>query len=186
MSLTNMQITRKAVAVMREINPKHGDVGGNIVNVSSIGGRVAYPAHAGYHAAKFALEGFSEAIATELDPSWKIRVLILEPGGTRSSFLAKSQEDGVPRHRAYSDEGLPVNQMLRALNDPKVAESFVEPEEVAKCLFKVLGSDDMPLRLPTGKDAWAAVHAKEKLKTDELNKWKAVSEGVGGTRISGA
>lgn len=86
-----MHLTRKAVAIFRDVNPKSGEIGGTIVNVTSIGGRIALPAEAGYHASKFALEGFTEAIASELFPAWKIRVMILEPGGTKSQFTATSK-----------------------------------------------------------------------------------------------
>ena len=153
-----------------------------MVNVSSIGGRCAFPAHVGYHASKFALEGFTEAIATELDPRWKIRILILEPGGTKSQFTSSSNAgDEVPRHPAYGDEELPVNQMLKAMTDPGLNEKGVDPTEVARCLFEVLGREEIPLRLPTGQDAFAAIKWKEGAKMEELEKWKAVSEGVGGS-----
>ena len=175
-----MHLTRKAVGIFRDTNPKTGEIGGTIVNVSSIGGRVAFPAEAGYHASKFALEGFTEAIASELAPEWKIRVMILEPGGTKSSFTASSGKEGAVMHPKYEDEKMAVNQMLNALTDPKINEGLVEAGAVAKCLFDVLDKEDvLPLRLPTGKDSFAAIKGKEVAKMEELEKWKAVSEGVG-------
>lgn len=183
-----MHLTRKAVAVFRDVNPKSGGgIGGTVVNVSSIGGRCAFPAHAGYHASKFALEGFSEALATELDPKWKIRILILEPGGTKSQYVAKSKGDAgaaaVARHPAYDDPNLPVNVMMNALMDPNLSDGMVEPKEVARCLFETLQKDEIPLRLPTGKDSFAAIKAKETAKMEELDRWREVSQSVGGERI---
>ena len=182
-----MHLTRLAIAAFREANPKTGKIGGTVVNVSSIGGRVAFPNHAGYHASKFALEGFSEAITTELDPKWGIKVMILEPGGTKSSFAtASAAPEGAPRHSAYGDEELPVNVMLKALMDPKLTEGHVEAEKVAECLFQVLdGERELPMRLPTGRDAFAAIRGKEELKVEELERWKEVSESVGGGVVPG-
>ena len=181
-----MHLTRKAIAAFRDINPTDGGaIGGTIVNVSSIGGRVAFPNHAGYHASKFALEGFTEAIASELDPKWKIRVLILEPGGTKSSFATSSTADDIPRHPAYRDPKLPVNVMLEALTDSKLTETHVEAEKVAQCLFETLQKEKIPMRLPTGKDSFGAIKGKETAKMEELEAWREVSEGVGGTTIPG-
>jgi NAD(P)-dependent dehydrogenase (short-subunit alcohol dehydrogenase family) len=182
-----MHLTRAAVSVFRDVNPQHGHaIGGTVVNVSSIGGRCAYPNHAPYHSSKFALEGFSEALASELDPRWNIRMLILEPGGTKSEFTKQSvAAEGVPRHPAYADPKLPVNLMLEALMDPALSDGFVEAESVAKTLFEVLQGEELPLRLPTGKDAFSAIKGKEMAKMEELEKWRKVSEGVGGGSIPG-
>lgn len=99
-----MRITRKAIAIFRDVNSKSGGgIGGTVVNVSTIGGRIALPAEAPYHASKFALEGFSECIASELAPDWKIRVLILEPGGTKTHFIENSRANTGPSHPAYND-----------------------------------------------------------------------------------
>ena len=155
------------------------------MNVSSIGGRAAFPAEAAYHASKFALEGFTEAIASELDPEWRIRLLILEPGGTKSKFTTSSgagTDKGV-RHPAYSDPKMPVNVMLDALTSPQINEGLVDAERVASCLFEVLQGEELPLRLPTGRDSYAAIQGKEKAKMEELEAWRGVSEGVGGGEI---
>ncbi len=175
-----MHLTRKAVAIFRDTNPGTGEIGGTVVNVSSIGGRVAFPAEAGYHASKFALEGFTEAIASELAPEWKIRVMILEPGGTKSSFTASSGKEGAVMHPKYEDKGMAVNAMLNALTGPKINEGMVEASAVASCLFDVLSKEEvLPLRLPTGKDSFQAIKGKEVAKMEELERWKGVSEGVG-------
>ncbi len=181
-----MHLTRKAIAVFRDVNPKDGGgIGGTIVNVSSIGGRVAFPNHAGYHASKFALEGFTEAIASELDPKWGIRVMLLEPGGTKSAFATSSTAAVVPRHPAYQDPKLPVNMMLEALTDPKLTETHVEAEKVAQCLFETLQKEKIPMRLPTGKDSFSAIKGKETAKFQELETWQEVSESVGGSSVPG-
>jgi short-subunit dehydrogenase len=60
---------------------------GAIVQMSSMGGRFTFPGAGAYSATKFALEGWSEALAKEVD-QFGIRVLIVEPGAFRTSFNA--------------------------------------------------------------------------------------------------
>ncbi|KIX01841.1 uncharacterized protein Z518_09568 [Rhinocladiella mackenziei CBS 650.93] len=182
-----MRLTRKAVAILRDVNPNSGSIGGTIVNVTSIGGRLALPAEAAYHASKFALEGFTEAITSELHPDWKIRVMLLEPGGTKSQFTTQSNANSradFREHSAYQDENMAVNQMIKALSDPGLNEKLIEAERVAKTLFDVLEKHEaLPMRLPTGKDAYGIIRAKESAKMDELERWKSVTESVGDADI---
>jgi NAD(P)-dependent dehydrogenase (short-subunit alcohol dehydrogenase family) len=65
-----VDITKEAMRIMREENPKTGPQGGVVVQISSLGGRVGFPGGAFYHASKFALEGFTEAVAKEVHPDW--------------------------------------------------------------------------------------------------------------------
>ncbi|AEO69781.1 uncharacterized protein THITE_2020551, partial [Thermothielavioides terrestris NRRL 8126] len=58
-------LTRHAMRIMREVNPQTGQQGGVVLNVSSMGGRAAFPGNAFYHAAKFAIEGFTESVSKE-------------------------------------------------------------------------------------------------------------------------
>ena len=73
-------------ALVRAVLPGMRErVSGAIVQMSSFGGQVAYPGFSAYCATKFALEGYSEALAAEVAPLG-IRVLIVEPGAFRTSF----------------------------------------------------------------------------------------------------
>jgi short-subunit dehydrogenase len=65
-----VRVTKHALRIFREENPKTGQQGGVILNVSSMGGRVAFPGNAFYHASKFAMEGFTEAVQKEVRPDW--------------------------------------------------------------------------------------------------------------------
>ncbi|ETN38156.1 uncharacterized protein HMPREF1541_07780 [Cyphellophora europaea CBS 101466] len=200
-----MRLTREAVRIMRDENPRaavdaasHGPQeealvqGGTIVNVTSLGGRVAFPAHAAYHASKFALEGFSEAIATELDPAWGVRVLVLEPGGVKSEFAGKAARRAVLEHGAYGDEGLAVRRMLKGLMDEEGLQArCLEAGVVARAVVEVVmrsegegeGKGGLPLRLLVGRDAWEAVWGKEERARTEMLAWKGWSCGVGGGTI---
>ena len=61
------RVTTRAIEVMRQSDDRKGGV---IFNISSLAGLCAFPGHAYYHAAKFAVEGFSESVAKEVHPDW--------------------------------------------------------------------------------------------------------------------
>lgn len=165
-----------------------------MVQVGSIGGRVAMPAHAAYHASKFAVEGWSEGLMREMDPSWGVRVCVLEPGGVRSEFLGKSREgveglfgrDGEAEEgdrevvRAYRECG-PVKAMMEGLMSDALEEGMADPAEVVRTMVGVLErkDGDLPFRLPLGKDAVAAIDAVEQERREEFEKWKSVGESIG-------
>ena len=62
-----VNITKRVLGIMREKNPKQGGV---ILNISSMGGFIGFPGSAFYHASKFAMEGWTEAVAKELPVEW--------------------------------------------------------------------------------------------------------------------
>jgi NAD(P)-dependent dehydrogenase (short-subunit alcohol dehydrogenase family) len=78
-----VHVTRAVVSILR----KQGS--GHIIQVTSIGGRNAVPGLSGYYAAKFAVEGLSEALAQEVKPLG-IKVTIVEPGGFRTDWAGAS------------------------------------------------------------------------------------------------
>ncbi|KAK3952425.1 short-chain dehydrogenase [Pseudoneurospora amorphoporcata] len=81
-----MTITRRAVGIMRDENPKSpscdGAQGGVILNVTSIGGRVAVAGAAFCEASKVGLEAFTECMAQELKPEWNVHLSCIQPGAS--------------------------------------------------------------------------------------------------------
>src|SRR6185295_4750516 len=77
------------VAVTQAFLPALRRARGRIVNVSSIGGRVALPLVGAYNASKFALEGVSDALRRELRPLG-VDVIVIEPGGVKTPIWTKS------------------------------------------------------------------------------------------------
>lgn len=69
-----VRVTQQALRIMREENPKTGQQGGVIFNVTSMGGRIAVPGNSFYHASKWAVEGFSEAVSKEVKPDWNSKL----------------------------------------------------------------------------------------------------------------
>jgi NAD(P)-dependent dehydrogenase (short-subunit alcohol dehydrogenase family) len=79
-----IQVTRAVLAPMREQG------GGRIIQISSVGGQITTPASSAYHAGKWGLEGFTEALAKEV-AEFGIYPTIVEPGGMRTNFAANIQ-----------------------------------------------------------------------------------------------
>lgn len=66
-----VDVTKAALGIMRDENTKNGgQQGGVIVNISSMGGWMGFPSASFYHASKFAVEGWTEAVAKELPSAW--------------------------------------------------------------------------------------------------------------------
>jgi hypothetical protein len=79
-------VTRAAVPHMRRQRS------GCILQISSVGGRLTRPGSTPYHAAKWAVGGFTESLAQELSP-FGVKVCALEPGGMRTNWGARANQD---------------------------------------------------------------------------------------------
>jgi NAD(P)-dependent dehydrogenase (short-subunit alcohol dehydrogenase family) len=181
-----VHLMRKAVGTMRDVNATNGGIGGCVVNVTSMGGRFAIAGSSPYHSSKFALEGFTETIAGEVYSEWGIKIMLLELGGTKSKFVSQSMEGTGPGHVKYNNKERMVNvllEVMKGLGDPEASKSFAEAEDVARCLFDVLNGEEVPLRLFTGRDAYKKIKRKEGEKTAEMEKWREVSDSVGGVSV---
>lgn len=64
------QICAHAVRVFRDVNAKNGQIGGAVLNITSIGGFAGFPGSAFYHASKFAVEGLTESMSKEVRADW--------------------------------------------------------------------------------------------------------------------
>ncbi|KAJ8132605.1 hypothetical protein O1611_g1019 [Lasiodiplodia mahajangana] len=85
-----VNVNKRALRIMREENPKTGQQGGVILNVTSMGGFTCYPGQAFYHASKFAVDGWTESVAKEVPSSWNIHLCWLEPSGVKTNYATSS------------------------------------------------------------------------------------------------
>ena len=81
------------VAIMQALLPALIESGGTIVNISSIGGKVAMAAYGPYAATKFALEAVSDALRREVGPLG-VRVVVIEPGAVTTGMLGRVAASG--------------------------------------------------------------------------------------------
>jgi NAD(P)-dependent dehydrogenase (short-subunit alcohol dehydrogenase family) len=156
-----------AVAVTKAVLPAMRAQGsGTIIQMSSMGGQVSMPGFGAYSAAKFALEGLSEALAGEVAP-FGIRVLIVEPGGFRTEF-------GGHRSRvidAYAESIGPTRAFVDAMDGTQQGD----PRKAAKAIVDILDSPALPLRLALGSDAVDAIAAHHDLLRGDLQRWEKLS-----------
>ncbi|KAI0512850.1 retinol dehydrogenase 8 [Xylaria bambusicola] len=168
-----VEVTKRALGVMRDENPKTGQRGGVVFFVSSMGGFVSTPGSAFYHASKFAMEGFAESVAKEVHPDWNTHFCILEPGGTRTEYLGRSFKMMGTRHPAYAAPDMPTNQMLALFDNKEIRKDFSSADDIARGMWElVTRGEKIPIRVPLGNDAWAAV-------VDEAGKVKEELEALG-------
>lgn len=122
------------MSVCREILPYFREQKkGLIVNVSSVGGRMAFPVSSLYHATKWAVEGFSESLHYELEP-FNIRVKLIEPGPIKTDFYDRSKE-------LTKKEGLTVYDSFvsRAIdNMDKAGREAPDGEIVAQTIYQAV------------------------------------------------
>ena len=144
--LAPMRITRRFLGPMR----RNG--GGRIIQISSVGGQVVYPAASAYHAGKWGLEGFTEAVASEV-AEYGVRCTIVEPGSTRTDFpssMRYTQVSAAYQRGAVAD----MRAYIRSADDKVYTE---DPHKLADVIVELTRNDEPPLRLPLGADAHAGV-----------------------------
>ena len=149
-----IRLIQKVAPIMRKQSS------GNIVNISSVAGRIGFPVSPAYISSKFALEGLSESLRFELMP-FGINVIIIEPGVIKTNFFdsmklsEKSQQDST--YKEITDKVISGVKMM--------AEMGTHPKEVADVVIKTLGEEKPLPRYVIGNDAMMFLEAK-KMKTD--------------------
>ncbi|HEX2401944.1 MAG TPA: oxidoreductase [Mycobacterium sp.] len=157
-------------ALTREVLPHMRERGtGAIVQMSSMGGRFSFPGVGAYSATKFALEGWSEALAKEVE-RFGIRVLIVEPGAFRTSFNASGALLLSKRIPAYDEQ---IDAVRNTLADDDGKQPG-DPAKAAAAILQALDSDDPPLRLALGGDAVDAISESLETAKAELAAWERV------------
>lgn len=138
-----------SIQLIRAVLPHlRGQGGGRIVQVSSEGGQMAYPSFSLYHATKWGIEGFIEAVAQEVAP-FGIDFLIAEPGPTATNFGA-----GIvmaPPIAAY--EATPAGAVRRAVSN-RTFEIKGDAGRTVDALIAAANRAKPPFRLPLGSTAY--------------------------------
>jgi NAD(P)-dependent dehydrogenase (short-subunit alcohol dehydrogenase family) len=122
---------------------------GHILNLSSIGGLVAFGATGYYHASKFAVEGFSEALAAEVAPLG-LKVTIVEPSGFRTDWAGRSI---IESKTVIDDYAQTAGARRKATRDAS-GKQRGDPARAAKAMRQVVDMPSPPLRLLLGADAY--------------------------------
>lgn len=148
--------TKAALPTLREQGSGH------IINVSSVGSRMATPGLSAYQSAKWATAGFSAVLAAEVAPLG-IRVTSLEPGGMDTDWAGSSMtipEISAPYQQTVGTAAAMHSPSWRPLGDPA---------KVAQAILQVADMDEPPVRLLLGSEAfaYATAAARAQLASDE-------------------
>jgi NAD(P)-dependent dehydrogenase (short-subunit alcohol dehydrogenase family) len=137
--------------------------GGHLIQFSSIGGQAAFPFVTVYNATKWALEGFYEALAVEID-GMGIATTLVEPGGFRTDANNRSIDPSAP---------LPAYDALRErLFTGRFDEPLGDPVKLAAALIRTADLPSPPRRLLLGSDAYEAMHASLSARLSEVEAQK--------------
>ncbi|CAB3761883.1 SDR family oxidoreductase [Paraburkholderia humisilvae] len=144
--LAPIQVTRCILPLMRKQR------GGRIVQISSMGGQAAFPSASVYHAAKWGLEGFTDALRQEVAP-FGIQLTIVEPGGMRTSFSSNA----VHAEPIDAYEQTTVGLFRRRIQHAGAASDPGDPRKVAQAIVASMDADIAPERLVLGADAYDVI-----------------------------
>jgi len=148
------------IRLIQEIAPimrKQGS--GIIVNVSSVAGRIGFPATPAYISSKFALEGLSESMRYEMAP-FGIKTIIIEPGVIKTNIFSSMKMTSPKPDSPYKEISEKVRNGVKMM-----AEMGTPASEVAKTIIKAIETNDPLPRYIVGNDASMFLEAK-KMKTD--------------------
>jgi NAD(P)-dependent dehydrogenase (short-subunit alcohol dehydrogenase family) len=159
-----VNVTRPALPIMRR------QKSGCILQISSVGGRLARPGSAGYHAAKWAVGGFTEALAQEVAP-FGVKVCALEPGGMRTNWGARANKDTPDLLPDYEPS---VGAVVEALKSYWGHETS-DPVKVAQLILRLAASEHLPAHLLLGSDAVQFAGQAEATRAADAERWRDVS-----------
>ncbi len=160
-----INVTREAMAAMREQKPP----GGVIQQVTSIGGQRGVPTFSIYCASKWAVEGFTEAVAQEVKPEWGIRFTCVEPGGFRTDWGGRSMDFGEKKNEAYDHID------ARKRMEERHMKQAGDPPKAAKAMYELAVMEDPPLRCILGSDAYTGINAKLESYRENVKKFEKLS-----------
>jgi NAD(P)-dependent dehydrogenase (short-subunit alcohol dehydrogenase family) len=153
-------VTQAALPIMR------AQGSGHIIQVSSIGGVNAFPTVGLYHASKWGLEGFSQALAAEV-AGFGIKVTIVEPGGFATEWGGPSAKRAT-QMPAY-DAARAAIAAIRGNYNPG------DPEATGPAILKVVDAKDPPLRIFFGSSGLPMTRAEYARRIETWEKWNDVS-----------
>ncbi|MBP5977934.1 SDR family oxidoreductase [Brasilonema sp. CT11] len=162
-----VRITQAILPIMRKQNSGH------IIQFSSVSGQNGSQCLPFYCASKFALEGFSESLSREVI-GFNVRVTIIEPGAFKTDMMNKSfvhiENKIVPE--PYKTQVEKINQRMDFIRDHAPGD----PMKAAAIIHQLVESNNPPLRLPLGGDAFQTITSHVEQQLLELKKWERVSK----------
>ena len=162
-----VRVTRALLPHMRERRSGH------ILNLSSIAGLIATPGWGFYATSKFAVEGFSEALAAEMKPLG-VHITAIEPGPFRTDFLGRSGKLAEKQLPDYKETAGKARDYLQANSGKQPGD----PQKAIEAMIAVVDSPEPPVHLLLGKSALKRFREKLVNLGAELDRWEEVTTGA--------
>lgn len=156
-------VTRAVLPVFRRQRSGH------FIMMSSVAGVLGAPGLAWYDSTKFALEGFSEALAAEVAPI-NAKVTIIEPGNFRTNWAGRSMDRADPI-RDYA----PSIDFFRDMFEQLDGNQEGDPAKAALAIIRITEESKPPLRLVLGGDALAYIRGKLESQLAEHKEWESLT-----------
>ena len=149
--------------------------GGHIIQVSSIGGISAFAGIGLYHASKWALEGFSQALASEVEP-FGIKVTLIEPGGFATDWAGPSA-----KRSAELPDYAEAHAAVAAWR-AKAATGVGDPAATGEVVLAIVDAEEPPLRIFFGTNPLDIAKADYASRLETWEKWDSYSRKAAGTK----
>jgi NAD(P)-dependent dehydrogenase (short-subunit alcohol dehydrogenase family) len=140
---------------------------GHVINISSVGGLVAFPALGYYNASKFAVEGLSESLSKEV-AHLGIHVTIIEPSGFRTDWAGRSADNSKTVIDDYAETAGANKSFIRGYSGNQPGD----PDRAAQAIVKVVESSNPPLRLLLGAAALKGARGKIDILKKDFDAWE--------------
>ena len=148
---------------------------GFVVNVTSMGGMITMPGIAYYCGSKFALQGISEVMRSEMAP-FGVRVTTLCPGSFRTDWAGRSM---VRTGRSIADYDA-LFDPIRDARQEKSGKQLGDPDKLAAAVLLLINSDNPPPQLLLGSDALKFVSERAERMQQEIEAWRSVTVSTDG------
>lgn len=146
---------------------------GHIIQISSHSGFKSFPGFGIYGASKFAVEGFSEALAVELAPLG-IKLTIVEPGPFRTNFAGSAFKQAKTSIEDYKSTAGIFREKIKEIDGKQEGD----PMKAAVAIINITKLEQPPLRLPLGKIAVASLLSKLDSVQKDIEQCKTIAESV--------
>ncbi|MFK7906412.1 MAG: SDR family oxidoreductase [Chitinophagales bacterium] len=128
---------------------------GHIINITSVGGLVGQPFNEFYCAAKFAVEGYTESLASYVTENFGIKFSLVEPGGISSEFANSVLAQAMGTGGLLEDDYLPILEQYIGSAQKRAADGnsqvYQTSEQVAEVILEVAQNENPPIRIRTSE-----------------------------------
>jgi NAD(P)-dependent dehydrogenase (short-subunit alcohol dehydrogenase family) len=160
-----INLTRAAIPIMREQRSGH------IINISSGAGRLGAPGMSAYHAAKFAVGGFTESVAKEV-AGCGVKMIAVEPGSMPTSWAQFASHNTPKLMQDYEPSVGHLLSMMKSLSGREIGDL----NRYAKVIFELSRKDALPSHLILGSDALFAIRMAEAARDKAAAEWEHITK----------